>query len=101
MVRQRTHEFGIRLALGAGPRDLYRMVMRRGLMIGAAGLVLGLLGALVANHLLVALLYDVSPTDGVTLVVVAGSLFGVAGLASAIPARLSTRVDPLQALRAE
>jgi len=101
MVRQRTQELGIRLALGAAPRDLRRMVMRRGLAIGTAGLVLGLLGALLANHLLVGLLYEVSPTDGVTLLVSAGLLLSVACLASAIPARLSTRVDPLLALRAE
>ncbi|MFL5496808.1 MAG: ABC transporter permease [Gemmatimonadales bacterium] len=101
MVRQRTRELGIRLALGAAPRDLQRMVMRRGLIIATVGLVLGLLGTLLANRLLVALLYDVSPTDGVTLLVAAGFLFGVAGLASAIPARLSTRVDPMLALRAD
>jgi putative ABC transport system permease protein len=101
MVRQRTQELGIRLALGAAPRDLRRMVIRRGLAIGTAGLVAGVLGALLANRLLVALLYEVSPTDGVTLVVAAGLLLGVAGLASAIPAQLSTRVDPVIVLRAE
>ena len=101
MVRHRTRELGIRLALGAAPRDLRHMVMRRGLAIGAAGLVPGLLGALLANRLLAALLYEVSPTDGVTLVVTAGLLLGVAGLASAIPAQFSTRVDPVSALRAE
>ena len=101
MVRHRTRELGIRLALGAAPRDLRQMVMRRGLAIGAAGLVPGLLGALLANHLLAALLYEVSPTDGATLVVTAGLLLGVAGLASAIPAQFSTRVDPVSALRAE
>jgi len=101
MVRHRTRELGIRLALGAEPRHLRRMVMRRGLAIGAAGLVPGILGALLANHLLAALLYQVSPTDGATLAVTAGLLLGVAGLASAIPARSSTRVDPVSALRAE
>ena len=101
MVRQRTRELGIRLALGAAPRDLWHMVMRRGLVIGATGLLLGLFGALLTNHLLVALLYEVSPTDGVTLVVAAGFLLSVAYLASAIPARLSARVDPLLALRAD
>jgi predicted permease len=101
MVRQRSRELGIRLALGAAPRDLRRMVMRRGLIIGSAGLVVGLLGALMTNHLLVGLLYDVSPTDGLTLVAAAGLLLIVAGLASAIPARVSTRVDPLLALRAD
>jgi putative ABC transport system permease protein len=101
IVRQRTQELGIRLALGAAPRDLRRMVMRRGFAIGVAGLVPGMLGALLANHLLVALLYEVSPTDGVTLAVTAGVLLTVAGLASAIPAQFSTRIDPLIALRAE
>jgi hypothetical protein len=101
MVRQRTQELGIRLALGAAPRDLRRMVMRRGLAIGIAGLAPGVLGALLANHLLVALLYEVSPTDGVTLVVAAGLLLSVASVASAIPARFSTQVDPLLALRAD
>jgi ABC-type antimicrobial peptide transport system permease subunit len=74
MVRQLTPELGIRLALGAAPRDLRRMVMRRGLAIGIAGLAPGVLGALLANHLLVALLYEVSPTDGLTIVVAAGLL---------------------------
>ena len=101
MVRHRTRELGIRLALGAEPRHLRQMVMWRGLAIGAAGLVPGILGALLANHLLAALLYQVSPTDGATLAVTAGLLLGVAGLASAIPARFSTRVDPVSALRAE
>jgi ABC-type antimicrobial peptide transport system permease subunit len=75
--------------------------MRRGLGIGVAGLVFGMLGALLANRLLVALLYQVSPTDGATLVTMAGLLLGVAGLASAIPAQFSTRIDPVIALRAE
>jgi putative ABC transport system permease protein len=101
MVRQRTRELGIRLALGAAPRDLRHMVLGRGLSIAGVGVFVGLLGALLVNRLLVALLYGVTPTDGVTLVVAAGFLLGVAALASAIPARLSTRVDPLLALRSD
>lgn len=101
MVRQRARELGIRLALGAAPRDLQRMIMRRGLTIATVGLVVGLIGAFLANRLLAALLYDVSPTDGVTLVLAAAVLVSVAGLASAIPARLSTRADPLLTLRAD
>jgi predicted permease len=101
MVRQRTRELGIRLALGAAPRDLQRMVMRRGLTVAAGGVLVGLLGALLANRLLVSLLYNVAPTDRVTLLVATAVLLGVAGLATAIPARLSTRVDPLLALRAD
>jgi predicted permease len=101
MVRQRTLELGIRLALGAAPRDLWRMVMRRGLAIGTVGMVLGLLGAMLANRLLGALLYGVSATDGLTLAAAAGLLLSVAALASAIPAQSSTRIDPLLALRVD
>ena len=101
MVRQRTQELGIRLALGAAPGDLWRMVMRRGLAVGIAGLVPGILGALLANRLLVTLLYEVSPTDVITLVGGAGFLLCIVGLASAVPAQFSTRVDPVLVLRAE
>jgi ABC-type antimicrobial peptide transport system permease subunit len=101
MVRQRTRELGIRLALGAAPRDLQRMVMRRGLTVATGGVLVGLFGAFLANRLLVPLLYNVAPTDGVTLLVATAVLIGVASLATAIPARLSTRVDPLLAIRAD
>lgn len=101
MVRQRTRELGVRLALGATARDLRLMVMRRGLAIATVGLTLGLTGALLTNRLLSALLYDVSPTDVLTLAMVAGVLLSVALLATGIPARSSTRIDPVVALRAE
>lgn len=101
LVRQRTREIGVRMALGATTRDVRRLVMKRGLAIAGVGAVLGLLGALLANRLLVAVLYEVSPTDGVTLTLVTGSLLGVAAVASLIPARSSTRIDPMVALRAE
>src|SRR5204862_6048910 len=101
MVRQRTRELGVRLALGASAGDLRRMVMRRGLAIAAVGSVLGLIGALLANRLLQGLLYDVSPTDLATLTAVTGFVIVVAAVATLIPARTSTRVDPVVALRAE
>lgn len=101
MVGQRTREFGVRMALGATGEVLRGMVMRRGLALATAGVVTGLLGALLTNRLLLALLYNVSPTDPVTLAVVTVLLLGIAALASAIPARSSTRIDPVQALRAE
>jgi predicted permease len=101
MVRQRTRELGVRMALGATAHDLRGMVMRRGLAIAATGSALGLLGALLANRLLAALLYEVSPTDGVTLAAVTGLLLGIAALASFIPARSSTRIDAVVALRAD
>jgi ABC-type antimicrobial peptide transport system permease subunit len=101
MVRQRTRELGVRMALGATAGDVRRMVMRRGLAIAMAGMGVGLVGALGANRLLTAMLYDVSPTDGVTLVVVTGLLLGIATVATGIPARSSTRIDPAIALRVE
>ncbi len=89
------------MALGANAGDLRRMVMGRGLAIAAVGSVLGLIGALLANRLLRGLLYDVTPTDLATLVAVTALLIVVAALASLIPARASTRIDPVVALRAE
>ncbi len=77
------------------------MVMRRGLVVAGAGSALGLVGALLANRLLVALLYDVTPTDLATLTAVTGFLIGVAALASLIPAQSTTRIDAVIALRAE
>lgn len=101
MVRQRTRELGVRMALGATARDLQRMVMRRGLGVAATGSIVGLLGAFLSNRLLAAMLYEVSPTDGPTLAGVTGLLLGVAALASLIPARSSTRIDATISLRSE
>jgi len=101
MVRQRTRELGVRMALGATARELRSMVMRRGLAIAATASVLGLLGAVLANRLLAAMLYDVTPTDLTTLAVVTGFLMTVAALASLIPARWITRIDPMVALRTD
>lgn len=101
MVGQRTREFGVRMALGATGEELRGMVLRRGLALATAGTVTGLLGALLANRLLTALLYRVSPTDPLTFAVVAVLLLIVAVLASFLPARSSTRIDPMQSLRAE
>jgi putative ABC transport system permease protein len=101
MVRQRTRELGIRMALGATSHDVRHMVLRRGIAIAAAGLAAGLGGALLANRLLAAMLYQVSPTDPATIAAVAAVLLNVAALASLIPARSATRVDPVLALRAD
>src|SRR2546427_2052217 len=87
MVRQRTRELGVRMALGATARDLRRMVMGRGLVVASVGSMLGLLGALLANRLLAAMLYEVTPTDLATLTVVTGFLIGIAALASFVPAQ--------------
>jgi putative ABC transport system permease protein len=101
MVRQRTRELGVRMALGAAPRDLQRMILRRGLSITGIGIAIGLTGALVANRVLTTLLYGVTPTDGLTLGVVVAVLAAVATAASLVPARSTTRIDPAIALRAE
>lgn len=99
MVRQRTREFGVRMALGATSGDLRRMVMRRGLAIACAGLSAGLVAALVINRLLTTLLYDVTPTDTTTLVGVTLLLITVSALASLLPARAGTRITIVNALR--
>ena len=101
MVRQRTRELGVRMALGATARDLRGLVMRRALTIAAVGSVVGLLSALLVNRLLVAMLYEVAPTDWATLSAVTGFLIVVATLASVIPAHSTTRIDAVIALRAE
>ncbi|MGA9838290.1 MAG: FtsX-like permease family protein, partial [Gemmatimonadaceae bacterium] len=101
MVRQRTREIGVRMALGATAGNLTAMMLRRGLTIAAAGIALGLLGAYATNHLLGTLLYGVSPTDGLTLAAVAVAMLGVGLLATVVPARATARVDAVVALRAE
>jgi putative ABC transport system permease protein len=101
MVRQRTWELGLRMALGATGGDVMRLVLGRGLAIAAGGIALGLVAAAGANRLLTALLYGVTPTDGVTIGSVTALLIGVAVIAAGIPARSGTRIDPAIALRAE
>lgn len=101
MVRQRTQEMGVRVALGASPGDIARLVVARGMLLALAGTSVGLLAALTANRLLSALLFDISPSDAPTLAAVVLLLLGVSALASLIPARAGMRVEPMTALRAE
>jgi predicted permease len=101
MVRHRTRELGVRMALGATAANVERLVLRRGMALAILGIALGMLAALASNRMLAAMTFDVSPTDATTLVIAAAVLLGVAGLASIIPARSSTRIDPLVALQAE
>jgi predicted permease len=100
-VSQRTHELGIRLALGASPGALRRMVVVSGMKVAAIGLVIGAAGAAGVSRLLTSLLNGVSPTDPATFVVVIAALAGIAFLAALIPARRASIVDPIVALRYE
>jgi predicted permease len=99
LVSERTHEIGIRIALGAEGRSILRMVLRQGLGLALAGTAVGLVGALIVSHLMAGLLYGVRPTDPLTFSGVAFLLVSVAVLACYIPARRAMRVDPLASLR--
>jgi len=100
-VGRRAHEIGVRMALGARAGAVQTMVLRDGLRLGALGAAGGLVGALALSRVLQGLLHDVSPTDPATFAGVGLFLLAVAALASYVPARRATRVDPVIALRSE
>lgn len=100
-VSQRTGEIGIRLAMGARPSDVARMVLGQGGVVAAIGVFVGLAAALAASGLLEAILFDVSPTDPATYAAVALGLFLVSLAACWVPARRASRLDPVEALRNE
>jgi len=101
LVAQRTREVGIRMALGARRTDVFRLVLGNGMRLTTVGVVIGLAGALAVTRLLGSLLYGIRPTDFVTFAGVSLLLAAVAFLASYMPARRATRVDPMVALRHE
>jgi putative ABC transport system permease protein len=100
-VNQRTHELGVRLALGATPGRVLGMVVRQGMTFVLVGLSLGVVGALVLGRLMSTLLFGIAPTDPITFLSVAFVLIAVAAIACFVPARRVTSIDPMLALRSE
>ena len=100
-VEQDTRDIGVRLALGAERGAILRMVVRRGMLLTSVGIAAGLVAALAASRLLTGMLYGVEPGDPATYATVATVLGGIALVASYLPARRATRVDPIVALRSE
>lgn len=100
-VEQRAHEFSIRTALGAGRRDIVRLVLREGLIVTVVGILVGLVLAFLLTRVIASQLYGVTATDPLTIAVVVLLLTGIAMLACVIPARHAANAEPLRALRVE
>jgi putative ABC transport system permease protein len=100
-TKQRSHEIGVRLALGASRRGILRMVVGEGMLLTLLGVVIGLLGAAVLTRSLQALLFDTRAVDPLTFGAVSALLIAIAFIASYVPAHRATKVDPVMALRAE
>jgi ABC-type antimicrobial peptide transport system permease subunit len=101
LVRERTREFGIRMALGASAGLVRMAVLRRAALVAGSGAVVGLVVALATSRLLTALLFGVSPMDPIALGAACLVLLAVAAVASYLPARRATSIDPVQALRSD
>ena len=98
-VTQRTHEIGVRMALGAQIVDVLKLVLKRAMLLAIVGIVIGTAGAIAVTRYMTTLLFGVKPIDVVTFVVVAGVLALVVLVACLVPARRAAKIDPLEALR--
>jgi len=100
-VQQRTQEIGIRMALGASAQDVRKMVVRQGMALALAGVIIGVAAALGVTRLMASLLYGVTPKDPIAMTSVALLLVGVALAATYLPARRASQMDPVESLRYE